>query len=732
MIPSSEAEDYSAAFRAANRLVDQGRSWSGYERNCCFLNTRQMRFADVSATTGLDFLDDARATAATVWDGVGDLDLFQVNRTGPQVRFLRNDWDSGHHWLALRLVGTTSNRDAIGARVELYRNGLAGKDVRTIYAGSSFLSQSSKWVHFGLGENTDIRELVVRWPGGHAELFSFKGLRADQRYRLVQGSGRAEPVGGRSEIVRLDPSVPSAPEESQRARVVVGAPVPLPTLDAVDFTGKPNEITWGEPTLIQLWASWCPMCRAELTEFTQRAHDVRGAGVRVIALSVDGLGEDHSNSENARQAVGQLRFPFATGHATDQMLDKLQLLRGELFSNSLSFPIPTSFLVDKDGQMVALYLGPLEVDQLLDDVQLLGASTDRLRQLSIPLPGRWFTPPAPMRLIGLANVYREAGYEQDAAWYEEKAAPQMALSHCALALDCERRGDMRTALTHYRTALQFDAKSARVYNYYGQHLVRQKRVADALGNFRKAIELDPALADAHHNLASLYVLRRQYADAIKSYGEAVRLDPQLAKSHTALGRLLQRENKQDEAAIHFQAALAADPYLAPAHVYLGLALAGESRFAEAVEHFTEAIRIAPELSDAHEGLAQALAAQGQISAAVPHYRAALSRNPNSLSAATNLAWHLSTCDERELRSAGEAIELAERVVRRTERKSSRALDVLATAYAEAGRFGDAVTTARQAAILAAASNQKLAEQIQKRLELYEKGQPFRQKVDPSE
>jgi tetratricopeptide (TPR) repeat protein len=688
-----------------------------------------VRFADVSATTGLDFLDDARAIVVTDWDGDGDLDLFQVNRTAPQVRFLRNDWDSGHHWLALRLVGTTCNRDAIGARVELYRNGVAGKDVRTIYAGSSFLSQSSKWVHFGLGENADIQQVVVRWPGGQAEAFA--GLRADQRYQLVQGSGRAEPVGGRSEVVRLERSVTGAPEESQRARVVLGAPVPLPTLHYVDFTGKPEQITWGQPTLVQLWVSWCPMCRAELTEFTERASQVRGAGVRVIALSVDGLGEDRSNPENARNAVGQLGFPFDTGRATDQLLEKLQLLRGELFSNSLAFPIPTSFLVDKDGQMVALYVGPLEVDQLLADVSLLEASPEMRRQLSIPLTGRWFTPPTPVRLIGLANVYREAGYEHDAAWYEKQAAPQMALSHCALALDCERRGDMRTALTHYRAALQFDPKSARVYNYYGQHLVRQRRVAEALANFRKAIELDPALADAHHNLASLYVLRRQYADAIKSYGEAVRLDPQLAKSHVALGRLLQRENKPDEAATHFQAALAADPHLAPAHVYLGLLRAGESRISEAAEHFAEAIRIAPELADAHEGLAQALTAQGQVSEALPHYRAALSRNPNSLSAATNLAWHLSTCSEPKLRSAGEAIELAERVVRRTERKSSRALDVLAAAYAEAGRFGDAVTTAREAAKLATPSNQKLAEQIQERLELYEKGQPFRQQASPT-
>ena len=66
----AEGGDYAAAFRALNKLVDEGRSWSGNERNRCFLNTGQVRFADVSATTGLDFLDDARTTAHVDWEEV--------------------------------------------------------------------------------------------------------------------------------------------------------------------------------------------------------------------------------------------------------------------------------------------------------------------------------------------------------------------------------------------------------------------------------------------------------------------------------------------------------------------------------------------------------------------------------------------------------------------------------------------------------------------------------------
>ena len=93
----------------------EGRSWSGHERNNCFANLGQGSFADVSFVSGLDFADDGRAVAVVDWDGDGDLDLWLRNRTGPQLRLLRNDHPGTGHFLALRLEGTDSNRDAIGA-----------------------------------------------------------------------------------------------------------------------------------------------------------------------------------------------------------------------------------------------------------------------------------------------------------------------------------------------------------------------------------------------------------------------------------------------------------------------------------------------------------------------------------------------------------------------------------------------------------------------------------------
>ena len=73
---------------ALHEMIFEGRAFSGRERNCCFLNLGGARFADVSAVTGLDSLDDGRGAATVDWDLDGDQDLWVTNRTGPRVRFL--------------------------------------------------------------------------------------------------------------------------------------------------------------------------------------------------------------------------------------------------------------------------------------------------------------------------------------------------------------------------------------------------------------------------------------------------------------------------------------------------------------------------------------------------------------------------------------------------------------------------------------------------------------------
>ena len=100
----SSDPDASSAHVALSSMIDSGRSFSGRERNCVFLNTRDGRFANLSAGSGLDFPDDGRALAVCDWDQDGDLDLWLSARTGPMLRFVRNDSGDGHNFVAVRLI----------------------------------------------------------------------------------------------------------------------------------------------------------------------------------------------------------------------------------------------------------------------------------------------------------------------------------------------------------------------------------------------------------------------------------------------------------------------------------------------------------------------------------------------------------------------------------------------------------------------------------------------------
>ncbi|HAA87776.1 MAG TPA: hypothetical protein DCE22_05925, partial [Verrucomicrobiales bacterium] len=126
-IPSSEIGSYLQNWDALGSMITRGRSFSGYERNCCFLNLgsetkgSSINFADISAASGLNLIDDTRAIIATDWDHDGDLDLWVTNREGPRVRLLRNnlEQDQRSGSVSLHLKGTTCNLDAIGAKLTL-------------------------------------------------------------------------------------------------------------------------------------------------------------------------------------------------------------------------------------------------------------------------------------------------------------------------------------------------------------------------------------------------------------------------------------------------------------------------------------------------------------------------------------------------------------------------------------------------------------------------------------
>ena len=156
------------------------------QRPHLFLNTGGGSFRDVAVQAGGGFAQPkvGRGAAFGDFDNDGDLDVLITTNGGPAYLY-RNDQLAGHRSIRFKLVGTQSNRDAIGATVRVYYGGQTRW--RMVKSGSSYLSQSELPVTFGLGRHDLVERVVVQWPSGRTE--EYRNLKAGQRYECVEGKG---------------------------------------------------------------------------------------------------------------------------------------------------------------------------------------------------------------------------------------------------------------------------------------------------------------------------------------------------------------------------------------------------------------------------------------------------------------------------------------------------------------------------------------------------------------
>jgi tetratricopeptide (TPR) repeat protein len=233
---------------------------------------------------------------------------------------------------------------------------------------------------------------------------------------------------------------------------------------------------------------------------------------------------------------------------------------------------------------------------------------------------------------------------------------------------------------------------------------------------------------AHYNLGDALVKMGRRDEAIAQYQKTLQITPNYAEAHDNLGSVLLQKGRVDEAIAHYQTALRITPENATAHNNLGNALRQKGRVDEAIAQCQVALQINPDYADAHDNLGNALFQKRRVAEAITHYQKALQINPDYAEAHNNLAWVLATAPQVSLRNGDEAVKLAERANQLTGGKTPIILHTLAAAYAEAGRFGDAIRSVQKAIELAQAAGQKdLAERFTGELKLYEAGLPFHEK-----
>ena len=561
---------------------------------------------------------------------------------------------------------------------------------------------------------------MVRWPGGGEETFT--ALKANRRYRIVEGTGRAQPLPTTARKVNLRVSSVDPEPSTTKSAVFLAMGPDVPALSYRDWKGNDTSLHEGidGPVLVNLWASWCVPCHAELRDLMENESRLREAGVEILALSVDGLDESKATEpSDARRHLQALGFPFASGLATPDMLNKLQILLDTLFYRVVPLAVPTSLLVDGNGKIRAVYRGTVDIASLLADVAHMGATAEAQLARAAPFRGRWAEKPRPIAAVVLARQFEKAGFDHDVVTYLRKAAletPDDAYIELFLGHSLQRIGALDEAIGHYRRTLELEPYHFKAKNRLGVALQASGKTAEAMEQFRQVLEQKPDHVDAHFNLGLALIGERLFDDAIGYFREALRLDPNRAEAYLHLGRALQSQGLFEKAAVYYRQALSVNPQSAEAHLYLGRLLQQQGRLVEAVGQYRKAVLARPDFAEAYYNLGVALALAGRQSKALQALREAGRLKPDWAAPLNVAAWILATTNDAALRAPQEAIDLAQRAARLNWEPNHVILETLATAQAAAGQFNKAEESLRRAINLLPPGQR--TEALEKRLQSY--------------
>jgi tetratricopeptide (TPR) repeat protein len=241
-----------------------------------------------------------------------------------------------------------------------------------------------------------------------------------------------------------------------------------------------------------------------------------------------------------------------------------------------------------------------------------------------------------------------------------------------------------------------------------------------------AINLAPKFAWSHDVLAGVYLYGGELEKSKKEFQTVLALEPIRMDAHAALGKIALLQNLPGEAAAQYALVMAADPTDPNAHCGMGQALTRQGKLEEGRAQFLEALRLAPKDAEAHYYLGVLLAEQHHTAEAMTEYRTASEIQPNRPDALNNLAWILATDPRPEFRNGAEAVQMATKASSLTGNRSPFFIGTLAAAYAEAGRFDEAVAAAENAVDWATkAGNTALAQRNRELLVLYQSHKPYR-------
>lgn len=551
------APDYEEGWDALNEFAREGFNYNAHEANVFYVK-RGGQFYDFSGVSGLDCADDSRAFAAIDFDGDGNLDLILKSRLGPQIRAFRNECGTGRRVLAIQLQGTRSNRDAIGAVVEVRCGDF--RNWQFVHAGSGYISQHTKTLHFGLRDNPVAEIVRITWPSGLCD--EFRNLETGFTHFIVEGSSETT---NRSFLPRRGDPSPGI--------VVAGNNLPA------------SQAIW----LLE------PVPLPE-----------RRVGPRFICLT---NGPQSAKPENVPIDFVDL------AHESADVAACYALFRKYLLDYRSDLVLPLVILVDERGMAHKIYPSIPSTSSLQSDLRRM-QDPNRIA-LALPFGGRYYSRPTRNFFrVGAALLW--GGYPEQALPYLDEVirrSPDNFLAQLSVGQIHLGAGRIDAARTHLERAIALNPASPAAWNDLGGVEMRQGNYPAALNDLEKAISIQPNDPSALINGGLVYENLGRFEDAEKMFRRVLALNPNDAEAARQLGSLLSDRGNLEEAKTYLQRAILINRDDVFAINNLGVVYMQMQKFDDAIAAFQYGLRTAPDNDILYLNLARAYARRGDRSSA---------------------------------------------------------------------------------------------------------------------
>ncbi len=561
------------------------------QRPQLFRNLGNGAFAEVEPTpeNGLDVQLVGRGAAYADYDQDGDLDLLLTANQG-RAYLLRNETERLGAFVRVLARGTQSNRDGIGARVQLYSTNR--RQTALVRTGGSYLSHSELTVTFGLPPDDRVERLEIHWPSGLLDVFREVPLNAT--FVAEEGTTQTEP--GVSD--KVAPVTPVAPVTSEPAVAVVKQQA----LSHVQAGRLADAIKAFETILQRSPEDY--IAQQYLIELYWR----RGSQAAARQLL-------KTMSTTLPDANFLLQFAFnLEATALPELADEVYLVAARLDPQLSEAP----YRLGKRA---------LEAKRYDDASRYFEQALERRADL---IDARY----------GLSLVYVAQGKTGEAEASLKRLiqdAPKMVEAYTHLGRLYMQTGRTQAAVDVYRQATVLQPQDDKLYHHLSTAFAAQGNVAAAEAQLQQAVRLNPANASAHNDLGTSYAERGEFDRAIASFQAAVKADIKAVEAQYNLAMAYGAKGDTAHMISALHDTLRLDPEHREALLNLGIGYLQQGEALGAMAQFQTLVKLAPDMADAHYFLAVAAAQMGQMEAMQASLQRALQQDPDHVRAHSALA-----------------------------------------------------------------------------------------------